>query len=171
MRTIEINLYKFDELPEEIKTKAIEKLWDINVDHSWWDITYDDAEQIGIKITGFDIDRGNNCTGEFNLSAAEVAQNILNNHGEKCNTYNTASNFLEEFNPVFAEYMDESSEKFEGAEAEEDLLYLESEFLKSLLEDYLTLLRNEYEYLTSEKAIIETIEANEYEFLSDGSLS
>ena len=49
---------------------------------------------------------------------------------------------------------------------------------RELIEDLATtlngwffdLLRNEYDYLTSEAAIIETLKANEYEFLKDGSL-
>lgn len=32
-------------------------------------------------------------------------------------------------------------------------------------------LENEYEYLTSEEAIIETLQANEYEFYSDGTIA
>ena len=32
-------------------------------------------------------------------------------------------------------------------------------------------LRNEYEYLTSKEAVIETLEANEYEFFEDGSIA
>ena len=35
----------------------------------------------------------------------------------------------------------------------------------------LTLLRREYDYFTSEEAIIETIEANEYEFDENGNLA
>ena len=33
------------------------------------------------------------------------------------------------------------------------------------------MLRNEYEYLTSEEAVIESIRANEYEFTEDGKLA
>jgi hypothetical protein len=48
------------------------------------------------------------------------------------------------------------------------LILLEDEFLKTLCEDYRIILSREYDYLTSEAAIIETIEANEYEFKADG---
>jgi len=47
---------------------------------------------------------------------------------------------------------------------------IDAEFLRSLCEDYRIMLQNEYEYLTSEEAIIETIIANEYEFTEEGEL-
>jgi len=45
---------------------------------------------------------------------------------------------------------------------------LGNEFTKAILEDYLTILRNELEYLDSDDAVKESIEANEYEFTEDG---
>jgi hypothetical protein len=165
------NLYKFEELSEEAKERAIENLWDINVDHDWWDSVYMDAENIGLKIDEFDIDRGSYARGKFTLSAEEVAANIMRDHGESCETYKTAENFLKEHDPVFASYMDENSPDYESRESEEKLLDIESEFLKSLLEDYRIMLSEEYDYLTSDEAIKETIEANEYEFTKDGKLA
>jgi hypothetical protein len=170
MKTIEIKLYKFNELPEEVQEKAIEKYFDINVDYDWWDFTYEDAENIGLKINGFDLDRGNYCNGEFILSTSEVAQNVLKEHGGNCDTYKTAENFLDEFNPVFTEYLDESSDNYESAESEDKMIYLETEFLNSLLEDYRIILRNEYSYLTSEKAIKETLIVNDYDFTENGEI-
>ena len=58
MRYEKIKVYEFNELSEEAKEKAIEKLWNINVDYEWWDCVYDDAENIGLKIKEFDLDRG-----------------------------------------------------------------------------------------------------------------
>ena len=170
MRTIRTKVYKFDELSNEAKEVAIEKLWDINVDYDWYQYTYEDAANIGLKINGFDIDRGSYVNGEFSLAANEVAQNIINTHGEKCETYKTASSFMEEWQPVFNEYMDEKSEKYESSESEDELQELDDEFLKSLCEDYRIILRDEYEYQTSREAIIETIKANEYEFYANGKM-
>ena len=162
MKTIEIQLFKFSELSEDAQKKAIEKLSDINVDYDWWEVICEDAENIGLKITEFDLYRMS-IDGNFNLSAAEVAQNILNEHGEMCETYKTAETFLNEFNPVFAEYM-------ETEEGEDKLIDLESDFLNSLLEDYRIMLQKDFDYLTSEEAIIETIEANDYDFTANGEL-
>jgi len=161
MRTLRTKVYQFSELSKEAQKKAIDKLYYINVEGDWWNQMYEDANEIGLKITGFDIDRGNYCEGEFNLSANEVAQNILNNHGEMCETYKTAVKFMEEWQPVFNTYMETET-------GDDVLMELEHDFLNSLCRNYLVMLRNDYEYKTSEAAIIETIEANEYEFTVDG---
>lgn len=168
MKTKTINIYSFSELSEEAKQKAIEKFYDINVNYDWWEPTYEDAKNIGLKINSFDLERNRHAKGEFIWSACEVAANILKEHGETCETYKTAENFLKEWQPIFDEYMNEESENYLSWESEDKLQELESEFLESLLEDYSIMLQNELEYLTSEKAIIETIELNEYEFTEDG---
>ena len=164
------NVYSFAELSEEAKEKAIENLIDINLYDGWWECIYEDARMIGLGITEFDLDRRREAKGGFILSVCEVAQNILNNHSENCETYKIASSFLDEFNPIFSDYMNEDSERYESSEAEEDLQQLEDEFLSELLEEYSCILQREYEYLYSDEAIIETIEANEYQFTEDGKL-
>jgi hypothetical protein len=168
MRTIRTKVYQFSELSEQAKQKAIEVCSDYNVSYDWWESIYEDAENIGLKIKGFDIDGGSYCKGDFQIAANEIAANILRGHGENCDTYKTASNFMEEWQPVFSNYMDETHESYESSESEDKLLELEDDFLKALLEDYRIILQKEYEYLTSEEAVVETIQANEYEFTADG---
>ena len=89
-------VYRFDELTEEAKEKAIEKLWDINVDYEWWDCVFEDAKTIGLEITEFDIDRGSYCKGKWIEDAEDAARLILENHGEVCETYKDAINFQAE---------------------------------------------------------------------------
>ncbi len=163
MRTVRTKLYKFSELNEKAQEKAIEKFYDVNVDYEWWETIYEDANNIGLKITGFDLYRNHNAQSEFLLAANEVAANIFRDHGETCETYKTAKSFMERWEPVFATYM-------ETGEGEDKLIDMEDEFLKFILEDYFIMLQHEYEYLTSREAIVESIEANEYEFLEDGSI-
>lgn len=170
MKTITINLYSFSELSSEAQNKALNKYVTINADFEWWDSTYMDAEQVGLKITGFDLDRNKHATGKLTLNALEVAQNIINNHGEDCNTYKTAQKFLEEHAPIFADYMDENSEGYESRENEGKLSDLESGFLEDLLSDYADMLQKECYQLMSREAIIETFEANEYTFEENGTL-
>lgn len=165
MRTIRTKVYKFNELTEQGKQLAIENLYDINVYYDWWQFIYEDAENIGLKIEGFDIGRGNYVKGQFTLAANEVAANIFRDHGEMCETYKTAQSFMEVWQPIFDQYM-----IHEGYELENELQDLENDFLQSLCEDYRIILSNEYDYLTSKEAIIETIETNEYEFYSNGKL-
>jgi len=174
MRTqiIEQTIYSFSDLEnnEELKKKVLSKQSDINVNYNWWESTYEDAKRIGLEITGFDLERNRHATGKFNLSANEVAQNILNEHGESCETYLTAFNFMQEWQPIFNDYMDENSENYESYDSEQKLSELEDTFLKDILEDYAMILEKEYEYLTSEKAILETLEANNYEFNENGNI-
>lgn len=160
MRIKQIKLYQFSELSEEAKDKAIESLYDVNVDYDWWESTYEDAANIGLKLTGFDIDRGSYCKGTFIESAESVANAILKDHGESCSTYHTAKAYFKELEAIIP---DDDGDK--------DTEEIDDNFRRDLLEDYLVILRQEYEYQTSREAIIETIEANEYEFTEDGKLS
>jgi len=148
MEAISLNyvVYTFDELPDDAKESALEKLCDSNVDYEWWEYTVDDAKEIGIKISEFDIDHGT-IKGEYYDDAVDVKKAIMKSHGKTCDTYQTVLEYDLRKNDV-----------------EDDLLY-------SLLQDYLSMLRKEYEYLTSEQAIIETIEANDYTFDINGNIA
>lgn len=172
MKTKTINLYSFDELSEESQQKAIENLYDINTSFEWWESTYEDAERIGLKITGFDLGRNRHATGHIETSELECAEAIMKEHGKECDTFKMAETFLKNWAELVAKYSDgqdlervsqENESDFDN-EAEE----LEKEFLRELLEDYSIILEKDYEYLTSEEAIIETIKANEYDFLENG---
>lgn len=175
MKTITINLYSFDELNEKAKEKAISNLSDINVSHDWWDCTYMDAENIGLKITSFDLDRNRGAKGKFLTSGCEVAEKIMSEHGETCETFKTAEQFLSDWANLVIKYSDgiTCDKVAEGNEYDFDneANDLEEEFLNSLLEDYSIILQKESEYLQSEAAIIETIEANGYTFEEDGTLN
>jgi len=164
-------VYPFGELTDDAKQTALEQLADINVDHEWWDFTYEDAANVGIKITGFDLGRGSYCHGDFTLDVEEIANKIIAEHGESCETYKTAIEFLAEIYNLRNDFMlsddDLDEEDFELSDTYEDAV---DEFKYSILEDYRIMLQHEYEYMTSEEAIIETIEANEYEFTADGKL-
>jgi len=163
MKTIEINLYKFNELSEEAKDKAIEKLYDINVDFDWWKFTYEDAKNIGLEITSFDLDRNRHATGVFIFEAKDVINAILSDHGESCETYKTA---LEYKDQLFTLIKKDAEMDDIDYELEDEISDLEDDFLSSLIEDYSIILQN----LISEEAIIETIEANDYDFTEDGKL-
>lgn len=174
MRTIETKVYKFDELSESAQERAIEKLWDINVDHEWYEFTFDDAKEIGLKIETFDISYRNNIQGKLLENAYDVAQLITKNHGEQCDTHKLAAKYISNWNALVEKHSDginkeRVSEEHED-EFDEQASDLDNEFERELLEEYLTILRKEYDYLTSAEAIKETIECNEYEFTKDGKL-
>jgi hypothetical protein len=170
MKKLEITLYSFDELSETAKKRAIMDNYDFNFFDDWWSGVYDDAENIGLKLTTFDLDRHRHAKGEFICSPAECAANILKEHGNMCETYKTAESFLSEYNPIFADYMDENSENYESADLEQNMIDMEEDFLNSLLKDYSIILQKECEYLSSDDAIIEGIKANEYLFWENGKM-
>lgn len=175
MKTRTIKIYEFDELPDKAKEKAIERFADVNVDYDWWEYIYEDARNVGLKLTGFGLDRSSYCKGDFIESPEETAQGIIDNHGESCDTYSTAKNYLEERSELVKKYSDGVSLDIvaEGNEYDFDneCDELDKEFLRSILEDYRIMLQKECEYLTSREAIEETIKINEYEFLEDGTLA
>jgi len=173
MKTHTIISYSFNELSAEAQQTAINNMDDINVDFNWWEYTYEDAKNIGIKIEEFDIDRGAYCNIKFIDSALEIANKIKSEHGEECNTYKTAAEFLDNYDKLVAKYSDGDGEKVkEGNEQDFDNEAddLEQDFKTEISEDYLKILRDEYEYLTSSDAIKETILANDYDFTADGKL-
>jgi hypothetical protein len=159
MKEIKTIVYDFDELSESAKQKALNELYDINVNDGWWDFDYEDAENIGVKIIGFDIGRGNYCNGKMNLTLQDSIEKVLSEHGATCETYKTA-----------LEYKTKIDRLEENDDFDDKLQEIEEEYLKDMLENYLVILRNEYEYQTSEERIKETIKANEYTFTADGEL-
>lgn len=169
MRTIRIKLYKFNELSESAKEKAIEnfRINNYNDDEFIWDQIQDDAKEINLEIISLDDNRRNE--GQFVYSGEDTAKLILEKHGKDCDTYKTAENFLHEWEPAKEKFERENEGWYfryenEGEEMEED-------FLQSLLEDYRIMYNKDIEYQNSDEYISETIEANEYEFTKDGKLN
>ena len=59
MRTIEIKVYKFEELDKQTKEKVIENYRYINVEDTfWYECIKEDFSTLGLEIQAFDLDRG-----------------------------------------------------------------------------------------------------------------
>ena len=174
MRIRETKVYPFDELSEDAKEKAIEQCAFFNVDYEWWNCIFEDAAQVKLKLTEFDLDGGSYCRGNFIEYAKDTADAIIDQHGACCPTHETATEFIEDSAKLYIKYPfspDADGEDVNEYNREQEQEDLDGEFLKSILEDYRIILQKEYEYLTSETMIIETIKANEYEFTEDGKLA
>jgi hypothetical protein len=169
MRTIQTNVHTYSELDEKAKERVLEQFYGINVDYGWWDFIFDDAEEIGLKITEFDTYR-HTIKGHLTECSVDVAKSILKQHGKNTDTYNLAESFLAELkNYIKTEFDKRDDIDLERQELVEEYEEQEEpEFTRALLEEYLSILQKEYDYLTSEEAIIETINANEYEFTKSG---
>jgi hypothetical protein len=97
-RTKEEIVYTFEELKNfpELKQKVLERYWDINIDHQWWECTYDyiheflkEALGIEVVVTGFDLGR-----------AMSVSYDIMNT-GSAVEILKAATKYrkLEYYNP------------------------------------------------------------------------
>ena len=175
MRTIEIKAFLFEELDEKTKQKVIQNNAEINVNYDWWECTYDTLEEVGVKIEGFDLYRGESEI-QFCLDYAEVASKIIDTFGESTPISITCKNFMKERDALVKKYGEGNEiagysvkeELYDEFEEEEEGII--PDFAGELNADILEWLRQEFEWLTSEEAIIETIEANEYEFTEEGKL-
>ena len=75
------NVYKFEELSEDAKKKALLKYIHINVEYDWFDNTYEDIKTLlGIEITGFDLGRGQ-CV-EFDFKCEDITRSFLKGLGD-----------------------------------------------------------------------------------------
>jgi hypothetical protein len=169
-----INVYTIDELSEEVQNKVINKHSDINVSDSYWyDNVKNDAKEIGLLISSFDIYR-RSIKGKFKETAFETAVKIKKNHGENCKTYKTAINYLTNYDIEFKQFEDENRKGYCAEDKEEEfdewLDNFDQSFLNDLLQDYLKILQDEYDYLTSIEAIKETIRINDYLFTENGTM-
>lgn len=159
MKKVTLTLYSFNELNEQAKKRAIGEFADINVSHNWWDSIYEDAKNIELEITGFDMAYKPSAKGKFIISAEATADEIFDEHGQETESYNLASEFKAAMANVNTGEEDDNSED------------LRDEFLNKLLAYYANMLKQDCEYLQSEQAIKETIEANEYTFEEDGTMN
>ena len=169
METLSIRTWNITEAGAELRDRILGKHCDINVDHcDWYDYICEDAEKVRLKIMEFDLGRRASCKAQFLDSAEETARAIMDEHGKHCSTYQTATGYLSERAKLVAKYSDgvDIERVHEDNEYEFDQACdaIDSELLRAISEDYRIMLQHEYEYLTSDEAVLETLEANEYRF-------
>lgn len=168
MRTIKTVVYQFDELSDTAKEKARE--WyrsSLLYQEQAWESTLEDAANIGLEILSLDDHRQNE--GKFTAGAEETAHKIEEEHGDTCDTFKTAKQYLEARDTVIRAWeRDENGEFVNEHRLDVFLDALDSNFLHDLLEDYHIMLNKEIEYLCSNESVDESIRANEYEFTKEG---
>jgi hypothetical protein len=178
--TTEHTVYKFDELSEEAQDKAVENLYDINVDHDWWDgdvewFNKNLLKPYGIEVSSisFDLDRG----AWVDFDSVDITERVfLKKLGVDLRTklarqllYDGISVERSHYaGGVFTTYLNFETE--DTAEAV-NLQNMIDGAWRDLKAQMLKALRDEYDYHTSREAIVEAIEANEYEFYADGRLA
>ena len=187
-------LYTFDELSEEAKEKAIIRLYGLNVDgNDWHDAVYEDAKEIG-KLIGIEISKiyfsgfssqSDGACFEGHYAYAKGSVKAVKDYAPKDETLHGIAENLQHiqvgaFFHLYANvkqrghYMHENFTEIDVGNDYQDVTESQEEYIKTTLRDFMRWiyrqLEKEYEYLTSEEAIIESIKANEYEFTEDGKL-
>lgn len=197
MKTIEITIYKFDELSEESKAKSIEKLYDINVDfHDWWEGVYEGFNtgnvteyfEVGkMYFSGFS-SQGDGAMFEYEGITGKLFHEAIDSlklPNWKRQAMKAAGTFSGKGKQSGMYYHEKSCSHvlyFESEDAHRDniieLFYNQHEALENYIESkYEDLARSlyadlekEYDYRTGKEAVIESIKANEYEFTEDGKI-
>ena len=163
MKTIEINVYKFDELDKQTKEKVINNNRYINVEDTfWYDWIQDDFNRLGLEIENFDISRG----GYVNIyisNLEDTSKNIIKEFGDSVHIKQTAKSYIDEYNKIQANFKNDE-------DIEREVEILDDQYIKRYSDNILSYLRDEYDYQISDEAIIETIEANDYNFTWNGEI-
>ena len=196
MRTKSYTIYKFDELPEDVKKLVVEKNRDINVDfEDWCDYVIDDAKEIG-KLMGIDIDRiyfsgfwsqGDGACFEGDYSYKIGSVKAVKSYAPMDKELHRIAVELAKAQRKFffklsarikqsGHYMHEMCTNIEVFDDYGDWVneYAE-ESIKEVLRDYMRWiykqLEENYEFLTNEDAIIETLMVNDFEFDEYGNIA
>lgn len=183
MRTIRTKVYKFDELTPSAQNKAIELLNDLNVHENWFDPTIENMVEM-LSENGFDNAKiqfsgfwsqgdGASFDADINLKHFCKDKRILAIAGNYCDFRIEKNSFANHYSHEKTRYVEYNAldEKFVCINsALQDLSRTIEEKRLSLCKQIYKDLENDYEYLTSREAIIESIQANEYEFFKDGKL-
>lgn len=196
MRTETITLYRFNELSDEAKQRAIDQYRAGDpLDYDWWDSVYDDFLAIADRI-GLDIDKrgrsghsiyfsgfwsqGDGASFEGDWSYRKGMLAAIKSYAP-CDT---------ELHRIVADMQELQRRHFyklearitastryhsmiatssvDGREASYDTDYEVKDVMEALAGWLYRQLEREYEYLMSDECIGETLDINEYEFLEDG---
>lgn len=189
----EITVYAFAELSESAKANALQKLRDINIDYDWWDFTISDFKE---ENDFFDVDQV-----YFSLSYSQGDGAMFEYSGAKDKLKEMfAATLTKREKVIFAECTTYASGRHRGhyyhsgccrhsigqgfelyydfpncakiADAiEKNWIEFVKDKYNDLCQELYNNLGKEFDYLTSEEAILETIECNELTFDKYGNLA
>ena len=163
MKTIEIKVYKFEELDEQTKEKVIDNYRTINVEDTfWYEWIKEDFNRLGLEIQEFDLGRRNYIKIYID-NFKDTSESILQEFGDSVGVKQTAKNYLDQYNKILSNFK-------EDEDIERELEILDDQYEKEYSEDILSYLRSNYEQDISDEAVIDTIEANDYDFTTEGKI-
>ena len=184
METRTYNVYKFDELSKDGKEKALKNLQDINIDGDFWcECILDDWKEklkkhgfndAEIFFSGFWSQGDGACfdasvnldqylKGQYRVLRDKdlTARVVKNDHGYHYSHGRTRYLQIDENN---IELTARQSNLVDKLQAKLEALRLD------LSQKIYEQLKEQFEYMQSDEAIIETIEANDYDFTEDGKI-
>lgn len=192
MRVIETKVFTFEELNSEARKKAIESLQHVNVKHDFWhDNAIDDAKQIG-ALMGIDIDEvhfsgfwsqgdGACFTGTYAYKKGSVK--AVKEYAPRCEEVHSIAERLSSIQKdnfykleatikhsghYYHEYCTDIDVRKDDNYPSDAVIIEVADCLRDYMRWIYRQLEQEYDYQTSDEAIIDTIEANEYEFTEEG---
>ena len=181
MREMTTMVYSFNELSEAAQERALNAFRCINVDFPWWWSTFDTICTAG-NLLGLDIDRIYFDTDLYCIFNADYeyvrgAVKAIQAEFPRMTALHEVAQKLQVlqkrhfYSLSCAVTKGRTTNRYSCFRFGEDY---ECEDLGDIIDDFAhwarILLRDEYEYLTSDEAVKETIEANEYEFTECGKL-
>ena len=163
MKTIEIKVYKFEELDKQTKEKVIDNYRNINVeDFQWYDWIKDDFNRLGLEIQEFDLGRRN--YAKIYIENFEDTSNyIIEEFGDSVLIKQTAKNYLKELKEIVSNFK-------EDEDIDREFETLDKKYQHEFEADILSYLRANYEWEITDEAVINTIEANDYDFTIQGKI-
>ena len=198
MQTHQITTYSINELSPEAKAKAIEKHRDTNVFYGWWTFTFEQFPEehdcLGLDISDIQFSgfwsQGDGASFEYSTTAEDWQRwlseqpNTLRNKAVAKTMLVTVTGSRKSYphyvheNMIVPDYeLDETGEVdmsdydniWEYAETlASDYMEDVHERARDLMRQLYRMLEEEYNYLTSDEAVVETLEANDYQFTKKG---
>jgi hypothetical protein len=182
MRTISIDIYKFDELDQQTQNKVLERHREINVEHNWWDFVLADYQEnladqgffnAEISFRGF-WSQGDGCSFKADIDIDKllpVKYQALNHncelsvYFERYHGYSSYS--IHHIRTDFYTERDNVKELEDLHKCFESWL---EEYYKGLCFAIYRDLEAEYESLISDEAVRNALIDGEYEFKENGEL-
>ena len=181
MRKMTVTVYSFAELSEEAQERALNAFRCINVEYDWWEDSYDTirtaGKLLGLDIDGIYFDTDSYCIFDASYEYARGAVKAVRDEFPRMTDLHEVARDLQALQRRYfyslrcnvASQQDTNS--YQCFRFGEDY---ECEDLGDILDDFAhwarVLLRDEYEWLTSDEAVKEIIIINEHEFTEDGKL-
>jgi len=183
MREITVKAYAFAELSDDAQERALNEFRGVNVeDGDWWrDTTYDTirtaGKLLGLEIGGIRFDTDSYCTFDahyrYVCGAVKAVRDEFPWADDLCKVAKDLQDLQKRhfYSLSCAVTEGRSMNYYRCFRFGEDY---ECEDLGDIIDDFAhwarILIRDEYDYLTSDEAVKEMIEANEYEFTEAGKL-